>query len=213
MTDLTISNPIKTTKNIPTVILAGGQGSRMGGTDKCLLKIGQFSILERTIQTLSKQSENIYLNVNGDPSRFAQSGLEIFADLDNSFGGPLYGISSALSYLRTRHTNAHYILTVAGDCPFLPENLLPKLLRAAQSGGYEATIAQSLTRNHYVIGLWATSIKTKLDDFIGNKQHSVGRFIRTLKNTQVDFEANQLDPFFNINTADDYQQAQQLNKL
>ncbi|PCK08168.1 MAG: hypothetical protein COA42_10630 [Alteromonadaceae bacterium] len=185
----------------------------MGGADKCLLRVGQLSILERTVRTLSKQSENIYLNVNGDASRFAQSGLEIFADFDKSLGGPLYGISTALSYLRERHTDAAYILTVAGDCPFLPEDLLPRLLNAAQSGTYEVAIAQSLTRNHYVIGLWATSIKTKLDEFIANKQHSVGRFIRTLKNTQVAFEVDQIDPFFNINTADDYQQAQQLDKL
>lgn len=185
----------------------------MGGTDKCLLQVGQLSILERTIRTLSTQSENIYLNVNGDASRFAQSGLEIFADFDNSFGGPLYGISSALSYLHKRQTNAHYILTVAGDCPFLPVDLLPKLLHAAQSDNYEVAIAQSLTRNHYVIGLWATSIKTKLDEFIRGKQHSVGRFIRTLKNTQVTFEVDQVDPFFNINTADDYLQAQQLSEL
>ena len=51
------------------VILAGGQAQRMGGFDKCRLKIADASIFELINKCLSFQLDKIVLNANGDLTR------------------------------------------------------------------------------------------------------------------------------------------------
>ena len=57
------------------LVLAGGLARRMGGGDKALIRIGNQTILERALARLAPQVSGIVLNANGDPARFAASGL------------------------------------------------------------------------------------------------------------------------------------------
>ena len=53
-------------RQIPAVILAGGQSSRMGGGDKTLLKLEHKSILSAILDRLSVQVSTVILNANGN---------------------------------------------------------------------------------------------------------------------------------------------------
>ena len=73
------------------LVLAGGLARRMGGGDKARIEIGGVSILDRVLATLSAQCTGIIINANGDPKRFADTGLTVVPDSVPDFAGPLGG--------------------------------------------------------------------------------------------------------------------------
>src|SRR4029078_12465365 len=103
--------PCMTTDHPPTfgLVLAGGLARRMGGGDKDrieigggdkpAIEIGGVSILDRVLATLSAQCPGIVINANGDPERFADTGLTVVADSVPDFVGPLAGLVAGLDWL------------------------------------------------------------------------------------------------------------------
>ncbi len=62
------------------LILAGGLARRMGGGDKARIRIGGKTILDRVLATMTPQCARLIINANGDPARFADTGLPVVAD-------------------------------------------------------------------------------------------------------------------------------------
>ncbi len=195
------------TDTIPVVILAGGEGSRLGGVDKCLLPVGSETILGHILQYLSDHQGNIYLNANGDLTRFDAYPIQKFADTTPSPIGPIGGLYSALHNLNATSEHVSHCLTLGGDYPFLPRNLLGKLAQKANSGGYEVVYASAKGRDHFVVALWSTLITQALSDYIASGQRSMHGFISTLKSAAVDFDEGE-HTLFNINTQAQLKQAE-----
>ncbi len=205
--------------DIPIVILAGGMGQRMGGIDKCLLSLGDSSVLAIISKNLLSQSRHVYLNINGDASRFNTNTLPIIKDECETPIGPLGGLLSASHHVLVNHPQSHWFMTVAGDSPFLPQNLLASLLDTVEVGfgdnpqdidknSPEVIFCRSHGRDHFIISLWAQNIAPKLQLFTEQGGRSVGRFIQTLNHQSLTFDDTTIDPFFNINTQEQWLQAQ-----
>src|SRR5215472_3258008 len=109
------------------LVLAGGLARRMGGGDKARIRIGGATILERVLARLKPQCAALILNANGDPARFADTGLAVIPDSVPDFAGPLAGILAALDWAATERPGIADIVSVPGDCPFLPEDLVARL--------------------------------------------------------------------------------------
>src|SRR5215510_1613745 len=114
------------------LVLAGGLARRMGGGDKTRIRIGGNTILERVLTRLRPQCTAVILNANGDPARFADTGLPVVADSVPDFAGPLAGILAGLDWAAANAPGTADILSVPGDCPFLPTDLVPRLAAARQ---------------------------------------------------------------------------------
>ena len=80
------------------LVLAGGLARRMGGGDKARIRIGGATILERVLACLKPQCARVIVNANGDPARFADTGLPVVADSVPDFAGPLAGILAGLDW-------------------------------------------------------------------------------------------------------------------
>src|SRR3979409_1910463 len=80
------------------VVLAGGLARRMGGGDKAGLRLGGRTTLERVLARLKPQCAALILNANGDPARFADTGLAVIPDSVPGFAGPLAGILAGLDW-------------------------------------------------------------------------------------------------------------------
>ena len=121
-------------RDIPGVLLAGGLARRMGGGDKPMRTIGGRTILDRVITRLKPQCDSLILNANGDPARFATFGLPVIPDGVADFPGPLAGILAALDWSAANRPDVEFVLSAAADCPFLPRDLVSRLLWRARSG-------------------------------------------------------------------------------
>src|SRR5690242_14115295 len=117
------------------LVLAGGLARRMGGGDKARIEIGGVSILDRVLACLSAQCTGIVINANGDPQRFEDAGVPVISDNVSGHPGPLAGILAGLDWLAAQDTGVEWILSVPGDCPFLPDDLVERLHQARRQMG------------------------------------------------------------------------------
>jgi len=210
MTELTQDNAPR----IPCVLLAGGLARRMGGGDKPMRMIGGRTILDRVIARLKPQCSELILNANGDPARFAPFSLPVVADSVSDFPGPLAGILAGLDWAAANRPDAAWMLSAAGDCPFLPRDLVARLSAARVAEDAELAVAASGGQSHPVIGLWKVALRDELRHaLVVDDIRKIDRFTARYRLATVSWPTTPLDPFFNANTAEDLAEAERLAAL
>jgi len=188
---------------IDAVVLAGGRATRMGGNDKGLVLLAGKPLIAHTLARLEPQVERILINANRNAELYARLGHQVIGDGNQDFAGPLAGILSAL-----HHTSAELLLVVPCDCPGLPHDLLPRLLAGLERENAELAIVSDGERQHPVIMLLKTELKSALTEYLANGERRVGQWCNSRKLAQVSF-ADQPDAFTNLNTPEELQQLEQ----
>ncbi|UTA48939.1 molybdenum cofactor guanylyltransferase [Simiduia sp. 21SJ11W-1] len=196
--------------NIAGLIIAGGAGTRMGGTDKCLLTLGAKPLLHYTHQRLAPQVASVALNVNGALDRFNRAladlpPIPMLPDTPPS-AGPLSGIIAGLTWLQSHPQQ--WLLTVAADTPFFPADLGRRLAKGLGVKSHLA-VASEQGRMHPLFGLWHKSLLPRLTHAYREDQHKLQQLVRELGGIQVDFGSCQ-PAFFNINTREELAEARAL---
>jgi molybdenum cofactor guanylyltransferase len=115
------------------VVLAGGLARRMGGGDKPLRLLGGVPMLDHVLRRITPQVAAMIVNANGDPARFASHGLPVVADGLPDHPGPLAGILAALDWAAEHRPGLPWVVSVPGDAPFIPHDLVARL-HAARGG-------------------------------------------------------------------------------
>ena len=186
----------------------------MGGGDKPMRTIGGRTILERVIARLEPQCDGLILNANGDPARFAAFGLPVIPDGVADFPGPLAGILAALDWTAANRPDVSLVLSAAGDCPFLPRDLVSRLHAALTSENAELAVAASDGQSHPVIGLWSVGLREQLRHaLVVEDVRKIDRWTARYRLATVTWPTTPLDPFFNANTMDDIAEAERLAAL
>ena len=192
------------------ILLAGGQARRMGGGDKNLMKLAGKPVLQHVLDRMDFNGRPVMINANGNPSRYAEFGLPVCADVIDGFAGPLAGILTGLEWVATNHPACTHIISLATDAPFLPFDLIHKLEVAldAQSGA-GANIAQALsfTRRHPVFAIWPVALAAALRHaLIVDGLRKIDDFTDRYQCITVEF-TGEPDPFMNLNRPDDFELA------
>lgn len=202
------------TDALPTtvgVLLAGGLARRMGGGDKPMKTIAVRTILDRVIDRIRPQCDNLILNANGDPTRFADFGLPVVPDTVDGFAGPLAGVLTALDWTAENRPDVQWVLSVATDCPFLPRDLVQRLHHAREIENADLAVAASGDQAHPVIGLWKVALRDDLRHALVIEDiRKIDRWTARYKVATATWQTQPLDPFFNANTIDDIAEAERL---
>ena len=195
--------------HVVAVVLAGGQGRRMGFVDKPLMPLGDQTLLDHVISRLAPQCSAIALNANGNPERFQSFQLPVIADSVEDNPGPLAGILAGLDWAALHQPQATHVISVPGDAPFIPRDLVAKLTQALGEGA-ELARAHSFGRRHPVVGLWPVSIRADLrDQLVNHDIRKIDLFTADYSMAEVEFEGVP-DPFFNVNTPEDRTEAERI---
>jgi molybdopterin-guanine dinucleotide biosynthesis protein A len=193
------------------VVLAGGLARRMGGGDKARIRIGGKLILERVLARLAPQCAGIIINANGDPARFADTGLPVVPDSVPNFAGPLAGILAALDWTAAHAPEIADIVSAPGDCPFLPPDLVTRLSAARRAARLPLACARSGDWRHPVLGLWPVALRDDLRAaLVEEKLHKIEAWTARHGVAIADWPATPVDPFFNVNTPEDAAEAERL---
>jgi molybdopterin-guanine dinucleotide biosynthesis protein A len=196
---------------IPAVILAGGLARRMGGGDKPMREIGGKTILARVVARLAPQCNDLILNANGDPARFAAFGLPVIADTVANFPGPLAGILAALDWTAERRPEAQWILSTPGDCPFLPRDLVKRLHQVRLAENKPLACARSGEWRHPVVAIWSVALRGDLRRvLIEEGLRKIEIWTARHGIALADWPAEPVDPFFNVNAPEDAAAAERL---
>lgn len=195
----------------PAIILAGGQSRRMG-RDKTQMLLGGKPLIAHILHRLRSQADPVWSNAPTDYP--LDLGIFNYPDPLPDRPGPLAGVLAGLIALEQQGERYSHILTVPGDTPFLPRDLVDRLSAEATTG--TIILATSGGRTHPVIALWPRNLASDLKIWLGDPDHRrVFDFVERHPRVIVDFpmiktEMGPRDPFFNINTPEDLAQAEAL---
>ncbi|HZH11329.1 MAG TPA: molybdenum cofactor guanylyltransferase MobA [Microvirga sp.] len=186
------------------VILAGGLSRRMGGNDKTLLRLQGQTLLAHVTNRLGPQCESIVLSANGDPSRFAETGLPVVPDTVPDHPGPLAGLLAAMDWCVSKKPFVEWIVSVPCDTPFIPTDLVERLHAARNDSHGAMACAASGSRQHYVTGLWSVSLRERLRRaLVLDGMRRVEDWVKSHDFAIAVWPLEPIDPFFNINTPAD----------
>lgn len=187
--------------DIPIVIAAGGNASRMGASKPTQIVDG-YMLLSRALEYAHRLSSNVAVAV-----RSADQFGGIVADnliFDHLQGeGPINGILSAFAF--AEKCRCDFVLILGCDMPLLPADLQCRLSHAL--GEHGAAIARSAEKLHPAAGLWRTN-QDGLNAYIASGCRSLIGFAETIGYCAVDWDTNPFDPFFNVNRPEDILRAE-----
>jgi molybdopterin-guanine dinucleotide biosynthesis protein A len=177
------------------VVLAGGQGRRMGGVDKGLQPLRGKPLVGWVLARFKSQVEEIIINANQNLEVYRAFGYRVVADEIGGFAGPLAGLHAGLSA-------AAYplVATVPCDSPFLPADLVARLKNAL--GDKDLAVAKTGEQPHPVFVLLRTGLKRNLEAFLEQGGRKIDAWYGSLRTVEVSFD-DEAEAFRNINTPEE----------
>lgn len=182
---------------ITGLVLAGGQGRRMGSVDKGLVEFDGRPMVAHVIERLAPQVATIVVNANRNAARYAAFGHPVVADAIGDFAGPLAGLHAGLAFATTSH-----VATVPCDSPFLPDDLAARLAASLTAAGADLAVARTGDQPHPVFALVDRRVLPHLVAFLEGGGRKIDAWYATLAVTEVAFD-DEADAFRNINTRDE----------
>ncbi len=187
-----------TNNNITAVILAGGQGRRMGGQDKGLIEFNGQPIIELLIAKLRRQNIDIVINANRNRSAYQQYGYPVISDELTDYQGPLAGFAAAMAVVRTE-----YILTLPCDGPLLTDDFVEIFLNNHARQQKTISVADDGERLQPVYALIKVNLLDNLKTFLKTGDRKIDRWYAGHDYARVDFSTHK-NMFGNINKPEDH---------
>jgi len=182
--------------NVTAVILAGGKGRRMDGKDKGLVELANRPLIEYVIDAIKPQVETIILNANRNQEQYSRYGYPVVSDALEDYQGPLAGFICALKSSTTSH-----IVTLPCDGPFLPDDLVERLIFSLINNNAEIAVAHDGDRMQPVYSLIPVTLSNSLNAFLDSGERKIDLWYKQHKIALADF-SDCPETFRNINTAE-----------
>ena len=183
-----------TVSDITAVILAGGQGRRMGGEDKGLIEFRGRPLVATLIEQLERQSVPVLINANRNLEQYAAWGYPVVTDELNDFQGPLAGFASAMAAVDTA-----FILTLPCDGPQLSDDYVARFIAAREDTGASILVAHDGERLQPVHAMIRVDLLPDLQEFLASGDRKIDRWYARHDYRETDF-SDRADMFRNINT-------------
>lgn len=189
------------TPDLAVVVLAGGEGRRMGGGKPLRLVRGR-SLISIALDRARSWSPLVAVSVR---SRGQVGMVDAPLVLDSQdIAGPLAGLASALTF--AARASASRLLTLPCDTPNLPDDLAGRLDEALVPG-VRAAVASCAGRLHPICAVWDVRANADLPAYIAAGRSSVRGFAEAVGLATVDWAVGSAPAFHNINTLEDLLEA------
>ncbi len=185
--------------DITGVILAGGEGRRMGGADKGLQELKGRPLVQWVLERLAPQVDRVLISANRNPERYAEFGCPVLTDSIPGFAGPLAGLHAAMERCTTP-----LLASAPCDSPALPADLIARLHAALMENDAELAVARAGDRTHRAFCLVRCAVLPRLEAFLAGGGRKVGLWHASLKTVEVGFD-DETSAFGNINTVAELQ--------
>ena len=181
---------------VTAIVLCGGRGARLGTVAKPLLDLAGKPLLAHLLERLQPQVDAIILSCTNPTAQYQRFGHPIVADLQAD-QGPLCGIVSTAPTVTTP-----WLLTIPGDTPFPPDNLIAELVPHCRSRGAVAATAAGQRQN--LVLLLDRPHRDSLCAFYAAGGRAAYRWLDANAVATAEFSAAD---FLNVNTHADLEQA------
>lgn len=185
--------------SITGIVLAGGRARRMGGIDKGLIPLCGRTMIEHVLDRLVDQVGAVIINANRNIDTYAAMGYPVVPDRDDSYAGPLAGMSSGL-----HAAGSSYCVTLPCDSPLIGADVVQRLHAALVAAGAEIAVAHDGERAHPVVNIMETRLAASIDGFLDAGERKIDRWFDRHHWVYADF-SDRPEYFINVNTEDERQ--------
>ena len=188
------------THDLTGMVLAGGEGRRMGGRDKGLEPFAGLPLVGHVVKRLEGRVAELLINANRNADAYRFFADRVIADVvmdgaEGGFKGPLMGIYSGLRAAKTP-----WLLVAPCDSPALPDDLVARMLQGV--GQHDIAVAFDGERLHPVVALLRTSLADDLAATLAVGERKIDRWYARHNWCKVDM-SDCPDAFANLNTEEE----------
>mgnify|MGYP000011380426 FL=1 len=197
--------------NILAVVLAGGKSKRFG-EDKNQTKLGDKTLLEHVLLKISNRYEEILIVSSHSLDTKKIENVTIIPDCFDDFG-PLAGVLSAMKWVKENQKLYQWIATFPSDTPFFEISIIDEYQKRIKLKDSLLYFVKSNNKRHNIFGIWSIELLKPLEnDLINNNFRKVEDWANKIGVKTIDIEPKKFDPFFNINTKEDLEEAKKILK-
>ena len=194
--------------NILPVVLAGGKSTRFG-EDKSQAKLGGKILIDYILAELNKEFEEILIVANNSIEHLSSKKIFRIEDCKKDMG-PLAGVLSAMKWVKENNKNYKWISTFPSDTPFFKIEIFNKFLNKVDEKKGELFFMNSGEKRHNIFGLWSVSLLSQLEKDLENGARKVEKWANNIGVKTIDISFEKKDPFYNINTKSDLEEAKKI---
>jgi molybdopterin-guanine dinucleotide biosynthesis protein A len=197
--------------NILAVVLAGGKSKRFG-EDKNQIKLGDKTLLEHVLSKINNKFEEILIVSSHNLEIKKSENITIIPDCFDDFG-PLAGVLSAMKWVKENQKKYKWVATFPSDTPFFDTSIIEEYKKKININDSSLYFIKSNNKRHNIFGLWSIDLLDVLEDDLKNNDfRKVEDWADKIGVKTIDIEVNEFDPFFNINTKEDFEKAKEILK-
>ena len=198
--------------NILGVVLAGGKSSRFG-EDKNHIKLGNKTLLEHVLYKINNKFPETLIVSNRPLKIQITKKVTIIEDCFENLG-PLVGVLSSMKWIKENKKTFKWIATFPSDTPFFETSIIEEYKKKITTNESSLYFVKSNNKRHNIFGLWSIDLLQTLEnDIVKNNFRKVEDWANKIGVKTINVEIKEFDPFFNINTKEDFEIAKKiLNK-
>ena len=195
--------------NILAVVLAGGKSKRFG-EDKNHIKLGDKTLLEHVLSKISKKFRETLIVSSHNQEIKKLKNVTIIPDCVDDFG-PLAGVLSSMKWVKKNQKDYKWVATFPSDTPFFETSIVEEYKKRININDSLLYFVKSNNKRHNIFGLWSIDLlETLEDDLINNNFRKVEEWANKIGVKTIDIKIRKFDPFFNINTKADFEEAKKI---
>ena len=197
--------------NILAVVLAGGKSKRFG-EDKNHIKLGDKTLLEHVLFKITDKFKEILIVSSHNQKIKKLENVTIIPDCLDDFG-PLAGVLSSMKWVKKNKKKYNWVATFPSDTPFFESSIIDEYKKRINKNDSLLYFVRSNNKRHNIFGLWSIELLKILEnDLINNNFRKVEEWANKIGVKTIDVETKKFDPFFNINTKEDLEEAKKILK-
>ena len=197
--------------NILAVILAGGKSKRFG-KDKNHIKLGDKTLLEHVLSKITDKFEKILIVSSQNLEKKDMKNITVIPDCFDDLG-PLAGVLSSMKWVKENQKKYKWVATFPSDTPFFEVSIIEEYKKRAKMNDSLLYFVKSNNKRHNIFGIWSMDlIETLESDLVKNNFRKVEEWANKIGVKTIDIKIKKFDPFFNINTKEDFEEAKEIMK-
>ena len=198
--------------NILAVVLAGGQSKRFGD-DKNQAKLDNITLLEHVLAKVTKKFEKTLIISNQNLNIKTLNSITIVPDCIQGNLGPLVGVLTSMKWIKKNNKQYQWVATFPSDTPFFDTSIIEKYKSKINLNESLLYFVKSNQKRHNIFGLWSVKLMDTLEnDLINNNFRKVEEWANKIGVETINIKSDKFDPFFNINTKTDLEEAEKILK-
>ena len=191
--------------NILGVVLAGGKSQRFG-QDKSQVKLQGKLLINYILNEIVDEFNETLIIANDSINFMKSKKISITKDFQSGLG-PLAGVLTAMKWVKEKNKTYKWISTFPVDTPFFTKKELKFFYENIDTNKNKLFFIRNKNTRHNIFGLWSLDLMEKLEKDLIKGERKVEVWADSVGVSVVNIDYKKPDPFFNINTKKDMDEA------